>query len=281
MFGLKDFRIASDCKIDLFNLKVSDTGYTRKELIENLSRFKKFRDDFKCSTDEMLELIDDLCILDKHLFEYTIAKNDFKVGENLIYITKQVRVGYNYTVKDIYYDVYITSNQFVSLVLNKIAERLILKRFPFFLRPPFAKEEKRFKDSIKDFPTNPSTLINDLNRSMVFENDLTLDDIVKLCKDKSYANSSVVKTRLSVYADNPNSIYLKVDDDKDYSLYLTVDSLVNGDWKAVEEHDVFGVCLYDENDNLIKGQWFKGKQKDAPYFNSPIVKELKKILLGT
>ena len=280
MFGLKNFRIASDCKIDLFNLKVSDTGYTRKELIENLSRFKKFRDDFKCSTDEILELIDDLCILDRHLFEYTISKIDFKVGENLIYTTKLVKQGYNYTTKDIYYDVYITSNQFVSLVLNKIAERLILKRFPFFLRPPFVKEEKRFKDSIKNFPTNPSTLINDLNHIMLLENDLTLDDIVKLCKDKSYANSSVVKTRLTVYCE-PNSIYLKVDDDKDYSLYLTVDSLVNGDWKAVEEHDVFSVCLYDENDNLIKGQWFKGKQKDAPYFNSPIVKELKKILLGT
>ena len=132
MFGLKDFRIASNCKIDLFNLKVSDTGYTRKELIENLSRFKKFMDDFKCSTDEMLELIDDLCILDKNLFEYTTFKNDFKVGENLIYITKQIKQGYNYTVKDIYYDVYITSNQFVSLALNNIAEKLILKRLPLF-----------------------------------------------------------------------------------------------------------------------------------------------------
>lgn len=280
MFGLKNFKIASNCKIDLFNLKVSDTGYTRKELIENLSRFKKFRDDFKCSTDEMLELIDDLCILDKHLFEYTIAKNDFKVGENLIYITKQVRVGYNYTITDIYYDVYISSNQFVSLVLNKIAERLILKRFPFFLRPPFVKEEKRFNDSIKNFPTNPSTLISDLNHSMVFENDLTLDDIVKLCTDKDYSNSSIIKTRLTVYCE-PNSIYLKVDDDRDYSLYLTVDSLVNGDWNAIENTEINSLLLYDDNGKLIKGKWYNGLQKDAPYFNNPIVKELKIALLGT
>lgn len=281
MFGLKDFRITSNCKIDIFNLKVSDTGYTRKELIENLSRFKKFRDDFKCSTDEILELIDDLCILDKHLFEYAITKNDFKVGENLIYITKQVREGYNYTTKDIYYDVYITSSMYVGLELNKIAERLILKRFPFFLRPPFVKEEKRFKDSIKDFPTNPSTLINDLNHYMVLENDLTLNDIVKLCADKDYANSSIIKTRLSVYADSPNSIYLKVDDDKDYSLYLTVDSLINSDWNAIKNTEVNNLLLYDDKGKLIKGKWFNGLQKDAPYFDNPIVKELKIALLGT
>lgn len=281
MFGLKDFRITSNCKIDIFKLKMSDTGYTRKELIENLSRFKKFRDDFKCSTDEILELIDDLCILDKHLFEYAITKNDFKVGENLIYITKQVREGYNYTTKDIYYDVYITSSMYVGLELNKIAERLILKRFPFFLRPPFVKEEKRFKDSIKDFPTNTSTLINDLNHYMVLENDLTLNDIVKLCADKDYANSSIIKTRLSVYADNPDSIYLKVDDEKDYSLYLTVDSLVNGDWNAIENTEINSLLLYDGNGKLIKGKWYNGLQKDAPYFDNPIVKELKIALLGT
>ena len=48
---------------------------------------------------------------------------------------------------------------------------------------------------------------------------------------------------------------------------------------AIENRNIFSICLYDENDKLIKGKWFKGKQKDAPYFDNEKVRYLKKCIM--
>ena len=68
---------------------------------------------------------------------------------------------------------------------------------------------------------------------------------------------------------------LKVDKKRDYSLYLKIEDFLNKDWDAVEKRHVFSILLYDENGEQIKGKWFKGEQKDAPYFNCDLVNELK------
>ena len=82
----------------------------------------------------------------------------------------------------------------------------------------------------------------------------------------------------ATYSDG-GDIFITLDKDKGgWALGLKFKDLVNKDWKAIEDRHVFSICLYDKKGEQIKGKWFEGKQKDAPYFNHPLVKELKRIL---
>ena len=74
-------------------------------------------------------------------------------------------------------------------------------------------------------------------------------------------------------------MFINLDREKTWSLYLTIDELNNKDWDAIENQHVFSIPLYDKNGNRIEKKWFVGKQKDAPYFNHPLVKALKAELM--
>ena len=274
-----DFKIVGGYTPKYYEFKVSDTPYTRKQLIEGLDRFKTFMDAFKCTADEIISIVDKLGITDKSLFEYQTYPTPFLAGNSVIYTCKYEWVyGYRKEVKT-FYDVYVSVNTYVSLALNDIARELMFTRFPYFNEVPFVEVEKRFKDNINSLPKNTNTKLSDIEHGIIFDNNLTIKDLINLYLDDKYKDSTIVKSLLHIYSDG-NMFFLQVSKrEHEHSLQIPTKAFYEKDWEAIENVDVRGVCLYDDNGELIKGKWFEGKQKDAPYFKYPLVEEFKKKML--
>lgn len=276
----KEFKIVGGYTPKYYEFKASDTPYTRKQLIEGIDRFKTFMDAFKCTADEIISIVDKLGITDKSLFEYQTYKTPFLAGNNVIYTSKyECGVwGYRKEVKT-FHDVYVSANTYVSLALNDIARELMFTRFPYFMEPPFVEVEKRFKDNINNLPKNTNTKLSDIEHNIIFDNDLTIKDLINLYLDEGYKDSSTTKSLISIYSDG-NMFFLKVGKrEHEHSLYIPTKAFLEKDWEAIENVKVSSVCLYDDNGELIKGKWFEGKQKDAPYFKYPLVEEFRKKMM--
>ena len=276
----KEFKIVGGYTPKYYEFKASDTPYTRKQLIEGIDRFKTFMDAFKCTADEIISIVDKLGITDKSLFEYQTYKTPFLISSNDIYTAKYEWGvwGYRKEVKT-FYDVYVSANTYVSLALNDIARELMFTRFPYFMEPPFVEVEKRFKDNINNLPKNTNTKLSDIEHNIIFDNDLSIKDLINLYLDDGYKDSSTTKSLISIYSDG-NMFFLKVGKrEHEHSLYIPTKAFLEKDWEAIENVKVSSVCLYDDNGELIKGKWFEGKQKDAPYFKYPLVEEFKKKMM--
>ena len=275
----KDFKIVGGYTPKYYEFKISDTNYTRKQLIEGLDRFKTFMVAFKCTADEIISIVDKLGITDKSLFEYQTYPTPFLVSSSDIYTVKYDWVCGNRKEVKTFYDVYISASTYVSLALNDIARELMFTRFPYFNEAPFVEVEKRFKDNINNLTKNVNTKLSDIEHDIIFDNDLTIKDLINLYLDEGYKDSVTAKSLVSVYSEGDN-IYLKLCGmPKNYSLQIPVKALFEKDWIAIENEHVFSICLYDDNGELIKGKWFEGKQKDAPYFKYPLVEEFRKKML--
>ena len=275
----KDFKIVGGYTPKYYEFKVSDTNYTRKQLIEGIDRFKTFMDAFKCTADEIISIVDKLGITDKSLFEYQTYPTPFLDGKNAIYTSKyEIVWGVRKEVKT-FHDVYISASTYVSLALNDIARELMFAHFPYFNEAPFVEVEKRFSDNINNLPKNTNTKLSDIEHGIIFDNDLTIKDLINLYLDEGYKDSTIVKSLFHIYSEG-NMFFLQVSKKiHEHSLYIPTKAFFEKDWDAIENVKVSGVCLYDDNGELIKGKWFEGKQKDAPYFKYPLVEEFRKKML--
>jgi len=280
MQGLSNFKYTNNDNINVYFVNCDEIPYRRRQLLSEIDTFTKFMERFNCSFDELCEILDMYGIQDKDLFDYTITKTNYLIATDYIYTSRTERVGLTWREKKTYYNVYLTVNQFVSLSLNTVATEIVKRRFPYLLLPPFTKVEKRFKENIKDLPKTLRAKVGDIDHSILFDNDLTIGDLIKLYTEENYANSEVEKPLYSVYSDG-SDIFITLDKDKGgWTLGVTFEALSNKDWKAIEDRHVFSICLYDEKGEQIKGKWFEGKQKDAPYFKHPLVEELKKFFIS-
>lgn len=266
--------------VDLDKIKKNlNVNVTRYELLNRFSIFKDFIDTYKCFFDTLCELTYSLGILDKHLFDYTTypGKDNFLVAKNGVYRITCVKEGHSRRNITEYKDVYITQNNHASLYLANVAKEIIKKRFPFLMREPFVKKEKRFThDSINNLPTNILTPVGDLDSIALLENNITIQDLIKLYTVDGYKNEIISKPLWNIYSDYKR-MFIGTDDKNDgNSILIPIDAFYNADWKAIEEQNVYSICLRDEKGEIIKGKWFNGKQKDAPYMASDVAKELKK-----
>lgn len=270
---------ASSRNYIIFDL--SKVPYTREELLNGFSVFKEFMTKWQCDVKTMCKAIDELSILDSHLFDFcTWANNGFLVEEN-VYYSVSCNKSTNYNKVKKYYNVYVKPYSYASLALNNIAEYIVRSRFPELFKGNFLKVEKRFDERIHKLPSSTSAKLSDINSLMAYENDLTIQDIIDIytAKDREKAMNEMIATpRIKIYADG--FIALTVDEKHDYALCFTIEDLYNKDWEKIEKKHVFSILLYDKYDNLIKGKWYKGEQKNAPYFNCPLVKELEKFFKG-
>lgn len=274
----KDFKRSDELSFSPYFVNLEETNYSRKQLLGEMSVFKRFMERFICDVDELCEILDYYAIPDKDLFEYDLFKTDYIVGKDCIYTEQVIRGRYGWTTKKTYNSIYIKSNTYVGLSLNIVAMEIVKRHFPFLTKAPFVKMEKRFDDSIKNLPKTTMAKLDDIDVMARLNNKLTINDLIKLYTDKTYAESKIEKPLYSVYADSCN-VFINLDREKTWSLYLTIDELNNKDWDAIENQHVFSIPLYDKNGNRIKKKWFVGKQKDAPYFNHPLVKALKAELM--
>lgn len=276
----KDYHYSGARNITLYPLKLSETPYNRKQLLSEMTTYKEFMERFNCSVDELCEILDKYGITDNSLFEYTTCyyKDYYPIAKDYIFTSKFKPKFGCWKEEKTYYDIYLCCNQFAILSLNIVAKELIKRRFPFLSLPPFTKIEKRFKENIKDLPKTTNAKVRDIDSNILFDNNLTIGELIKIYTDDSFADSDIETPLYKVYSDG--SVYIEIDESKGgWSIGTTFAELLNKDWKAIEERNVFSVCLYDENGGQIKGKWFKGKQKDAPYFKHPLVEELKEYFL--
>ena len=279
MMNLKNFKYTDSHNINVFFVNCAETPYSRRQLLSEMSTYTKFMELFDCSLDELCEILDAYGVQDKDLFEYTITKTNYLIATDYIYTTKEIRQGYTYREIKTYHNIYLCCNQFASLVLNKVARELVKRRFPYLTLPPFTTMEKRFTENIKDLPKTLRAKVKDIDHSILFDNDLTIGDLIKLYTEDNYANSEVEKPLFATYSDG-SDIFITIDKNKGgWTLGLKFKDLVNKDWKAIEDRHVFSICLYDKRGEQIKGKWFEGKQKDAPYFKYPLVEEFKKKMM--
>ena len=276
----KNYMHSGANNITLYPLKLSETPYNRKQLFSEMKTYKEFMERFNCSVDELCEILDKYGITDNSLFEYTTCgyKDYYPIAKDYIFTSKLVNKSGSWRREKTYYDIYLCCSRYSSLALNIVAEELIKMRFPFLSLPPFTKVKKRFRDNIKELPSTINAKVKDIDNNILFDNDLTIGELIKLYTDDSFADSDIETPLYKVYYDG--SVYVEINESKGgWCVGTTFAELLNKDWKAIEERHVFSVCLYDENGELIKGKWFEGKQKDAPYFNDQLVKELKKMLM--
>jgi len=275
----KDFKIVGGYTPKYYEFKVSDTPFTRKQLIEGLDMFKTFMDSFKCTADEIISIVDKLCIPDKRLFEYQTYKTPFLVSNNDIYTVKYDWVYGQRKEIITFYDVYVSASTYVSLALKDIERELIYARFPYFMEPPFISVKRRFKNNINSLPKSLNTKVRDIDVNILLENDLTIKDLIGLYTIDDYKDSVITKSLLSVCSDG-KEVFLKLSDKPQrYSLQIPIKALCEKDWDAIENEHVYSICLYDDNGELIRGKWFDGKQKDAPYFKYPLVEEFRKKMM--
>lgn len=251
-------------------------GLNRKELFSSMNPFVKFMQDFHCNVDEFCKLSEKLAILDKDFFDYSAykCKDGILVAKDGVSVTRTIKEGYSYKVVETKYDVYVIDNAYANLSLDRIAMELLKLQFPFLTEATFMQRKKRFNDDINKLPESPDTLVKDLDGFILSDNKVTIRDLIDIYTDPGYKDSYNEVPNWRIYTGySENTVYFKINND--ISLYVPLKALYEGNWALVEEKIVHNMPLYDENGDMIKGKFFNGKQKDAPYFNAYIVDKLK------
>ena len=262
----KDFKI-TDRNFNPYRFELGD-DYSLEYLLNNF--YKEFMQRFGISTRKFMLICKKLSIPVSDLFEYsTFGGYGVLFKEKGIYTEKWVSSYYGGKYVTTYYDIYIVPNEFRSLALDKIAEYVALDKFPF-LRA-YTKYVKRFNSEISQLDNiTLNTNVSKLDALVLIENDITIADLYKLCKDKEYKDSYYHKSLVRVYENG--HIFIELPNKG--SLFLTYRDLVNNDIVSVQNRHVFSIPYYDEKGNQIPKKWFEGKQEDAPYFDCEMVKDI-------
>lgn len=262
----KNFKI-TDRDFNPYRFELGN-DYSLEYLLNNF--YKEFMQRFGISTHKFMLICKKLSIPVSDLFEYS-AFGGYGVlfKANAIYTEKWVSSYYGGKYVTTYYDIYIVPNEFRSLALDKIAEYVALDKFPF-LRG-YTKYVKRFNDEISRLDNiTLNTNVSKLDDLVLFENNITIADLYKLCKYKNYKDSFYHKSLVKVY-ENGN-IFIELPNKG--SLFLMYSDLVNKDVISILNRNVFSIPYYDEKGNQIPQKWFEGKQEDAPYFDCDMVKDV-------
>lgn len=264
----KNFRI-TDRNFNPYRFELGD-DYSLEYLLSNFDSYKEFMQRFGISTRKFMLICKKLLIPASDLFEYS-AFGGYGVlfKEKAIYTEKWVSSYYGGKMVKTYYDIYIVPNQFKSLALNKVAEYITFDKFRFLLG--YTKCVKRFNDNINMLDNiSLNTEVSKLDDMALFENNITIADLYKLCKDKDYKNSYYKKSLVKVYEDG--HIFIELPNKG--SLFLMYNDLVSKDVVSILNRYVFSIPYYDENGNQIPNKWFEGKQGDAPYFDCDMVNDI-------
>lgn len=270
----KNFKI-TDRNFNPYRFELGD-DYSLEYLLSNFVSYKEFMQRFGISVRKFMLICKKLSIPASDLFEYSAFGGHSAFGgygvlfkENAIYTEKWVGSAWGGRMVKTYYNIYIVPNEFRSLTLNKIAEYVALDKFPF-LRA-YTKYVKRFNDEISRLDNiTLNTKVSKLDDLVLFENDITIADLYKLCRDKDYKDSYYHKSLVKVYEDG--HIFIELPNKG--SLFLMYSDLVNKDVVSILNRNVYSIPYYDEKGNQIPQKWFKGKQEDAPYFDCDMVKDV-------
>ena len=275
-------------KINVYCLNLSETPYTRMELLKVSPSVLTFCKEYNVTLEEFNNLVEAYKIEDRELFDYTINScnpSAMLVAERYLYSHGRPSAKNEWKGETHYHNLYIIENNFISLRLNMLFEHIMINRFPKLFQVVESKEP-RFKNikAVEKLLAMPKTKrMTSIPYEVLNENSLTIEDFVHIIEVgdiNALAKEYVTAHNIKLYQDD-GYIFIPLIDENGVernSLYLKYQDLVTKDWGEVEKREVFSIPYYDEDGKQIPYKFYKGEQKYAPYFTHPVVEKVRKAL---
>lgn len=276
------FYFVTDSHIEKYNLNV-------RELIEKCNFFNELANKFHVTFDKLYSLTIYLQIPIRDLFSFSIYESNSLclIASNVLYEDKRVKEGYFDRIKKVYYNVYLTQNEYITLKFSDFAFLILKEQFPkIFDNPLFKHTEKRFDKEIPNFGLKTKLKISDISHEY---GNLTINDIVNIVKNYEYVNENIEVSNFAFYYHGNDVFYLHLGDCNvqghtyRISMAIPYKALYDKDFNLVEKHEVFGVIKPNANKKLGKdsNNWYNGEQKNNPHWEiyyKDYIQELKKLI---
>lgn len=269
----------------LININTStiarDLGMNERELFNNVAKFhKELAEALNVSEQYVIHVIFD--IFGKEVSDFI----ELNVYGDILYKERALsrticNAKTNWVKKTNYYNIFISckgAGNFASEVARYILETKYPKIFSY---PEFFISVDRFVENDGIFKLNRNTKLIDIHSILLKNSDnteyfnYTINDLIDVVTNPTGYERKKDKSLFNIYAlvggKEKVSLYLSLDDD--VSLTIPIDALHNKDWSLVENAKVFNIPCYPG-----ERRWYSGKQKDAPYFNHPLIKELEYLI---
>lgn len=188
-------------------------------------------------------------------------KHSLKVAENALYKVRYVREKGTLVEKRMYKDVYVVENNFISLVLPKLANMIMCRYYG-----KYCVYEDVIKYEKCEIKKNES-LARIIKR---FGDDINVGDLIDLVDGKPVCEKSLA---YAMY-DNCSVLYYHLGTDEiqgktfERTLYIPRTAIINNDWSIVEDCYVYSIINNDANNMLgsDENNWYSGVQSKSPYW---------------
>lgn len=287
MRHLKNYHCVDEADRSLFvnpnaTIIAKTLGITENELFQKTISFhKKLAKSLNVSEDFVIAII--LKKFNKSLSDLiefsACGKEEQLYKEKAVYTIKCDKSTHYQTIKN-YHNVYVVEKEYNYLIGTDVAECILNYKYPhIFKNPNFIKVVNRFQEDSKIFELTPKTKLKDVESILMKEKgidyfDYTIQDLLDVLTNPHEFKKTKEESLFLIYAQGYDkeyvSIYLELDNK--ISLTIPIKALQYNDWSIIEEAEVFNIPCYPN-----ERRWYTGKQKDAPYFNHPLILKLKEL----
>lgn len=255
---------------------------TTRELAHKVLIFpKKLAEVLKISEDAILDIIFEHFHKDlSDLIEFSVCgKEETLYKRDAIYIEKCNASTQWHKIKQ-FFNVYIVEKEYADLISGEVAQFVLSNQYPhIFKNPKFIKIVNRFNnDNI--FSLKLGTKLKDIDTILMRGDNLeyldyTIQDLIDVITNPHGYEKTKKESLFNIYAQSYSKEYVSIflELDKNISLTIPIETLQSHDWSIIEEAKVYNIPCYPN-----EKRWFTGKQKNAPYFNHPLINELKRII---
>lgn len=263
---------------------IEQYGLQFEEVMQEMSFFQDICKRFCIDMEYLRSIVVRLGIPYRDMFMYTITKSPNVLAlakENGVYCEKRDTYKMNYRE---YRNVYVCQNEYISTKYSKIAMEIFKDKYSrLFNEPMFQNVVRKYPIDLKFDSNMTIDTFSSLNDSQVLD-DLTLNDIAYLIFNPNGINDIKYESKFKFYYYGNDVMYLEMFDVNIHgntypiSLAIPINAIVSKNWSLIEDYYVYNIIKPNANSKLGKdiNNWFNGKQKDFPYWNSDIINQLKK-----
>jgi len=283
MIDYSNLTKADGCKGYFFVDSIEEYGIQFNEIMKRMSFFKEVCNTFNVTMEYLYGIIVKLNIPYRDMFEYTIYETNslFLVENKAVYHLKRKK-DYKMNFRE-FYNVYVSQNQYIGLLYQDIANEIMNDKFSeMFNDEMFLKSVRKYPSDLKIDENMKVNFFESINNSCSIR-DLTLKDIVYLISKPNAIDDLKKETKFKFYQHGKDVCYLEMFDIEIHghiypiSLSIPIKAIITKDWSLIEEQNIYGIIKPNANEKLGKdsNNFFNGKQKYNPYWNSEIVNRLK------
>ena len=261
---------------------INTYGLYPEEYKDILKQSSDYAKNWNISFDKLIDILNNLNIT-HNLFEFCFVGTGTSanhlcgrlLAEKVGYTEKNVYLHGAYRTVKTEYDVYVVESPYCRLALNKCGNQIMKIFYKWLYKTETYKPYADLPEGLNETST-PQTLYKNGYDS------LTFGDIKNILNHpNTYKDYEVVKCVYNCY---DNMVTIKVADvdiydvHYEHTLIIPIEAIVKRDWSIVENYNVHSIIKPDANSKLGKdpNNWFKGLQKDCPYWDNEKVKEIEK-----